>query len=696
MANHDYIKILKSGKKEWNKWSKGLWYQAFAEDRGGEEWVIDVKKEVDLSNLDLTGYDLRGYDLRMVNFENTILKNANLEGAKLGIGLSRLITRDFSPTTFLIPDSAGRTNLKNADFSGANLNAADLLLADLRGVNFENTNLENASFGFNSLIGAKFKSTILRKANFEEVNLEGVNFERSDLEGAIFKQASLKDTVFKNCNLKNTIFNLNSYHTYFSSVDFVNVDLEESEIIVQMSNRMNKISKVNINFIDANLTKISFQGGLWEGCKFQNTNLSDANFKDIDFSNSIFKNASLERAKFENCNLSDIDLKDLNLKNSKFYNTNLSGTDFNNANLSNADFCSKVEDLEDDFLEPTILTNANFKNATLISSNFNNLNLSFVNFNLANLENSNLSFTNLKSTNFENANLSQVNFKQADFEECILFKANLRRAYLAFSNIEKAKLTHSDLSYTNLSKRDFSGVNLSNTNLSNTDLSESLLINTNLSNAIISGSRIYGVSIWDIKNENLQQTDLIITKANSSNVTVDNIEIAQLIYLLLNNNKIRDVISTVAQKGVLILGRFTPERKKILDSVKAELRRNNFLPIMFEFERITTRDYTETIKILAGMSKFVIVDITDQASCPLELQATVPDYKIPFLPIILKGEQPFSMLIDLISKYEWVSQLVEYSDEKDLIDNFQSKILKEASRIEDKINLSNNITLYRK
>jgi hypothetical protein len=36
---------------------------------------------------------------------------------------------------------------------------------------------------------------------------------------------------------------------------------------------------------------------------------------------------------------------------------------------------------------------------------------------------------------------------------------------------------------------------------------------------------------------------------------------------------------------------------------------------------------------LASLSKFVIVDITNPRSAPLELQATVPDYLVPFSPI---------------------------------------------------------------
>jgi len=55
---------------------------------------------------------------------------------------------------------------------------------------------------------------------------------------------------------------------------------------------------------------------------------------------------------------------------------------------------------------------------------------------------------------------------------------------------------------------------------------------------------------------------------------------AQFIYLLLNNQKVRDVIDTITSKVVLILGRFTSERKVILDALKDELRRQNYTPVL--------------------------------------------------------------------------------------------------------------------
>jgi hypothetical protein len=82
-----------------------------------------------------------------------------------------------------------------------------------------------------------------------------------------------------------------------------------------------------------------------------------------------------------------------------------------------------------------------------------------------------------------------------------------------------------------------------------------------------------------------KQQNLIITEEDEPTVTVDNIEVAQFIYLMLNNQKVREVIDTITSKVVLILGRFTPERKQVLDGLRNELRKRNYLPVMFDFEK---------------------------------------------------------------------------------------------------------------
>jgi hypothetical protein len=161
-------------------------------------------------------------------------------------------------------------------------------------------------------------------------------------------------------------------------------------------------------------------------------------------------------------------------------------------------------------------------------------------------------------------------------------------------------------------------------------------------------------------------------------ITVDNLKIAQFIYLLLSNKEIREVIDTIGQKGVLILGRFSKERKPILDALREKLRTLNYAPIVFDFERPTERDFTETIMTLAGLCRFIIADITNPSSAPLELQATVPNYMIPFVPIIQHGEKPFAMFRDLQSKYSWVLDTLEYDTSANLIKGLERAVVEPA------------------
>ena len=127
-----------------------------------------------------------------------------------------------------------------------------------------------------------------------------------------------------------------------------------------------------------------------------------------------------------------------------------------------------------------------------------------------------------------------------------------------------------------------------------------------------------------LKLERSKQQNLVITRPDEPEITVDNIEVAQFIYLMLHNQKIRDVIDTITSKAVLILGRFTDERKAVLDALREELRKRNYLPILFDFNVPATRDITETISLLARMARFIIADLTDPSSIPKELEAIVP------------------------------------------------------------------------
>ena len=225
------------------------------------------------------------------------------------------------------------------------------------------------------------------------------------------------------------------------------------------------------------------------------------------------------------------------------------------------------------------------------------------------------------------------------------------------------------------------GADFTQANLREANLSQASIVKTNLEGADLVGCRVYGCSVWDIRGEPASQKDLLISQKEDGDITTDDIEVAQFIYLMYDNKKIRTVINSITSKGVLILGRFSPpERKAVLNGLRDKLREFNLLPIVFDFDRPTDKDYTETVQTLASMSLFVIADVTSPKSTPLELEATAKQFKIPFLPIIDTSvdSHPFSMLDDLQKNYHWVLPTLGYDLKEKLLDNIKVTIIDRA------------------
>lgn len=367
-----------------------------------------------------------------------------------------------------------------------------------------------------------------------------------------------------------------------------------------------------------------------------------------------------------------------NWRNENPVSIDLRDADLSEADLQGAD-CSKA-DLSGAKLFRTSLRAANFMDATLKHASLWNADLTGAILRNANLSEADMNGTKLLGADFTGAKLYRARLYRANLHQAILANADCSGANLKEANLSDCNLMAARLDGARLTECNFTGANL---NLAS--LSHAICVKTRFNNASMENANVYGISVWDIEAEGLVQKNLVITPAGEPEITVDNIEVAQFIYLVLNNRKIRDVIGTIAKKGVLILGRFSPERKIILNALREKLREHDYVPIVFDFEKVKERDFTETVKILAGMSRFVIADITGPKSTPLELQATVPDYKIPFLPIIQNEEKPFAMFFDLQRKYDWVLDLIEYGSVSDLEQGFQKGILNRALEAEKKL-----------
>jgi len=245
---------------------------------------------------------------------------------------------------------------------------------------------------------------------------------------------------------------------------------------------------------------------------------------------------------------------------------------------------------------------------------------------------------------------------------------------LTEANFVDAILTKASLECANLGGADLTGADLQGANLTFAMLAQTRLIEANLTNSFV-----YGISAWDVQLEGAIQSSLIITPHDQPTIKVDNLEVAQLIYLLIEHKKLRDVLNSVIEKGVLLLGRFNEGGLDLLQAIAARLREMKYLPIIFDFDRPVSRNLTETIITLVGLSRFVIADLSGR-SVANELRSTVPHFKIPFVPIIEESrkKEVYSMFSDFLVETDWVLPHVIFTSKDHLMELLPSKIIKPA------------------
>ena len=176
------------------------------------------------------------------------------------------------------------------------------------------------------------------------------------------------------------------------------------------------------------------------------------------------------------------------------------------------------------------LRKATLRGADLSGFNFFNANLSGAHLSNSSLEAAVLTKAHLWGAHLRTANLKDADLRAADARGADFTQASLQRAVASRAIFAQAQFVKSDLRFVDLS---------------GADLELAVFMGTDLRQANLSCCRVFGVSAWDLKLDQAIQSNLVITKRSASQVEVDSLEIAQFLYLLLSNEKIRHVIDSI-------------------------------------------------------------------------------------------------------------------------------------------------------
>jgi len=328
-----------------------------------------------------------------------------------------------------------------------------------------------------------------------------------------------------------------------------------------------------------------------------------------------------------------------------------------------------------------IIGNVDLAGANLEGASFHGCTLTGATFRHANLRNADLTKAWLLRADFTHSKLHGANFggalaRGALFRDC--------------ATDQKTCLDETDLQGADLSRARLAGVSMRSANLQLARLME-----TDLRGADITGAWVFGVAAWNPSiDESTTQEELVVTpkkppisvnRARAEHVvaisepvpelTTSSLEHAHLIHLM-SNPDLHELLTSVTSKGVLLLGRFTGEQAAILEGLKNAIRSRGYLPLKFDFAKPEDRTLKETVLTLAGLSRFIVADLTDPQSIPLELTTIVKDFKIPVVPLIRSGNAIFSMFHSLAREYaDRVMEPLEYESQEDLLGTLDEAIV---------------------
>jgi len=319
----------------------------------------------------------------------------------------------------------------------------------------------------------------------------------------------------------------------------------------------------------------------------------------------------------------------------------------------------------------------------------------------------------LHGVNLVGLNLQGVRLHATRLDDAVLSGASSRASDFRWASFVKAGLSGVDFSYTDMSSCDMRHVMLqdavlSGADLSGADLRYAILTGCVLNRATLYGTRltgalVWGTSVWDVEyDDNESQKGMLIgwdmldpidvamdiedrgeLRMPKRSLIVDDLRVAHFMSLVRENEHLAKIFDAASSKTVLLLGRFTGNQEKVLEKLREALPKYGYAPVVFDFEEPRDRDLIETVAMLAGLAKFIIADLTDPRSTPLESQLTIPQIAIPWVPIIRLPDEPFSMFDALQRKYEWVLPTVPYRSIPDLLQQLESKVIRPAERLSE-------------
>jgi len=367
--------------------------------------------------------------------------------------------------------SSEKSDLRNMNLSGLELENINLYQADLSGANLNKTRMSGAV-----LMNANLRSADLTAADLADAKMTRICLRAADLSGANLSDARLREADLSEakCN----------------GANLRGADLRGA-----------KLNKARLAWADlrgADLSDADLSGAI----------LTDADLSGSDLSRAILSEADLSVANLSRCILAGADLTAARVGNADLSHTDLSGANFKWAELSGSSL--SLAKMGNTKFREADLTRATLDDVKCRQADFRMAKLHGAKFRDADLRESDFSGADMSKTRVNGADLTWSNLSSANLEGADLSGAKLNMSKLRESRLRDANLTDADLTWADLSKADLSGADLTDCNLSEADLSEAGLVKAVLTRTGFKGATLRGADLreTDRKDAALEDADL--------------------------------------------------------------------------------------------------------------------------------------------------------------------------------------------
>lgn len=401
-------------------------------------------RQVDLITNNAIAKDGRGWDLSNANLSNLDLECFNLERSILNrtqLHSTKLRKANLRNAEIICPGME-RTDLSEADLSGANMHALSAQVCNFQGANlnhlldatgalFHGCNMSHISAINAMFVGSSFYQCYLDGASLKQANLQSCTFNECSLNKASLEGANVAQLTIIKCQMQYVILDnaagdgLNIQKpTCCDNLSFKNACLACLRLSFLKGTTINaeglsaeRADLTNCNIVDGDFSDTNLVGSRFYACsmpgvKMQNAKLSEASVVACFFIDSNWGHATCEGMNVMNSSLCNSDLRGLAGRCVVFRDSDLSG-----ANLSNAYFYRGVfsgEPPQSMSLRSVDASNVNFMQAYIVAD-----------LTEANLQSSKLSYARLNQSIMRRANLNGISSYEASLIKVDVSGANL-------------------------------------------------------------------------------------------------------------------------------------------------------------------------------------------------------------------------------------------------------------------------------